>query len=98
MKVPAPSTIAQVLYPNEMALDFARIVSELDLVLSRLRGGDAVHVGWDCDDLVTFDIADTRILLACIDYGTYDRKACLMVSVGPRDVFAVKTVGAGTTR
>ena len=62
------STIAQLLFADEKALDFARIVSELDAVLTRLRGPD-MAVAWDCDDLVIFDMPDTRILLAWAEVG-----------------------------
>ena len=76
------STIAQLLYPVEKALDFARIVAELETVLARLRGS-AVHITWDCDDLVTFDMPETRILLAFADLSDPSLAACLTVSVGP---------------
>lgn len=76
------STIAQLLFADEKALDFARIVSELDAVLTRLRGPD-MAVAWDCDDLVIFDMPDTRILLAWAEVGAKHPGGCLTVSVGP---------------
>ena len=76
------STIAQLLYPDLQTLDFARIVAELDTVLLRLRGGE-VEITWDCDDLVTFDVPETRILLAWTETGTRGSGGCLTVSVGP---------------
>ena len=82
MASPELSTIAQLLYPDLQTLDFARIVAELDTVLTRLRGSD-VAICWDCDDLVTFDLPETRILLAWFDTGTRGRGGCLTVSVGP---------------
>ena len=83
MTSPMRSTIAQLLFANEQALDFARIVAELETVLTRLRG-EGLEVQWDCDDVVTFDTAETRILLACAEYGRDGREACLTVAVGPR--------------
>lgn len=82
MASPELSTIAQLLYPDLQTLDFGRIVAELDTVLTRLRGSD-VAICWDCDDLVTFDLPETRILLAWFDTGTRGRGGCLTVSVGP---------------
>ena len=65
---PAHTTIAQLLYLEVQAFDFARIVAELETVLTRVPGDPAraepVRIIWDSDDLVTFDMAETRILLA----------------------------------
>jgi len=74
--------MAHLLFAEGQAIDFARIVSELDGVLTRLRGPD-VRILWDCDDLVIFDMSDTRILLAWADGGVLRRSGCLTVSVGP---------------
>ncbi|MEO8241262.1 MAG: hypothetical protein ABI832_03065 [bacterium] len=76
------STIAQLVFPQNCTLDFARIVSELETVLSRLRG-DEVDIEWDCDDLVTFDIPGTRILLSWAEVAKRNPICCLTVSVGP---------------
>jgi hypothetical protein len=70
------------LFADGKALDFARIVSELDSVLTRLRGKE-VTITWDCDDLVTFDMPDTRIVLAWAEVGTHRSGGALTVSVGP---------------
>lgn len=82
MTMPQPSTIAQLLYPDMQALDFTGIVAELEVVLMRLRGGE-IEITWDCDDLVTFDVPDTRILLAWAETGKRGIGGCLTVSVGP---------------
>jgi hypothetical protein len=76
------STIAQLLFADGKTIDFARIVSELDSVLTRLRGKE-VTIAWDCDDLVTFDMPDTRIVLAWAEVGTHRSGGALTVSVGP---------------
>lgn len=76
------STIAQLLFAEETTLDFARIVSELDAVLSRLREGQVTLV-WDCDDLVIFDCPDIRIVLAWTEGRQHRFGGCLTVSVGP---------------
>ncbi len=76
------STIAQLLYADFEALDFARIVSELDTVLLRMPGRD-VDIIWDCDDLVTFDLPETRILLSWSETQKRGVSGCLTVAVGP---------------
>lgn len=83
MTFPMRSTIAQLLYPTEKALDFARIVAELETVLTKLRG-EALQVEWDCDDVVCFDTSETRILLSSAEYGRAGQDACLTIAVGPR--------------
>ena len=85
------TTIAQLLYPNERALDFARIVAELETVLSRLRG-EAVQISWDCDDLVYFDMPETRILLGWSELAAPRLEGCLTVSVGPGPHSALRTL------
>lgn len=81
------STIAQLLYADMDAVDFARIVSELDVVLTRMRG-DEVVISWDCDDLVTFDVPETRILLGWSEIGRRAFGGCLTVAVGPNPTAA----------
>jgi len=76
------STIAQLLFADDTTLDFARIVAELDKVLSRLQEG-RVEIAFDCDDLVTFDMGSTRIVLAWSDARSHSLGDCLTVSVGP---------------
>lgn len=76
------STIAQLLFPTEQSIDFARTVAELEGVLSRLQSQD-VQIAWDCDDFVCFDIPGTRIQLAWSEVDRRGYKACLSVSVGP---------------
>ncbi len=85
------TTIAQLLFPNERQLDFARIVAELETVLSRLRG-EAVQITWDCDDLVYFDMPETRILLGWSDLAAPQLDGCLTVSVGPGPQSALRTL------
>ena len=81
------STIAQLLFPHEQSIDFARTVAELEGVLSRLQSHD-VRIAWDCDDFVCFDIPGTRIQLAWSEVDRRGYKACLSVSVGPGDIAA----------
>lgn len=76
------STIAQLLFLNERSIDFARIVSELEGVLTRLQPQD-VRLQWDCDDYVCFDIPRTRIQLAWAEVDRRGYRGCLSVAVGP---------------
>jgi hypothetical protein len=76
------STIAQLLYPDVQTFDFARIVSDLEAVLRRLRGIE-IEITWDCDDLVTFEVPQTRILLSWFEAGTPEVTGCLTIAVGP---------------
>ncbi|MGV8987332.1 MAG: hypothetical protein ACOH2H_13760 [Cypionkella sp.] len=84
---PLRSTIAQMLYPSDQETDFARVVAELETVLAGLAGdpaeNEALTIEWDCDDLVCFDVGDTRILLASSEFGAENRSTCLTLSVGP---------------
>lgn len=79
------STIAQLLFPTEQSIDFARTVAELEGVLTRLQPHE-VRIAWDCDDFVCFDIPGTRIQLAWSEVDRRGYKACLSVSVGPGEM------------
>ena len=65
------STIAQMVYHDEAALDFARIVTEVERVLAPLCPVP-VGVDWTCDDLVTFTALRMRVVLAMSDVGAND--------------------------
>lgn len=82
MTAPLRSTIAQMLYLAPEALDFRKAVGSLETVLTRNRE-EALRVHWDCDDVVNFDIGETRILLAWSTQARGGYGACLTVSVGP---------------
>ncbi len=76
------STIAQVLFDQTSTLNFARIISEMDQVLRRLKA-DQLSTSRDYDDQVFFDLAETRIGLAYSDLTLGPVTSCLTVSVGP---------------
>ena len=90
---PVPSTIAQVLFEPSSTLNYARIVAELESVLTKLKP-EALTTTWDCDDLVFFDLAETRIGLGFSEFETAPIASCLTVSVGPRHAARV-TADAG---
>ena len=83
MQSPVQSTIAQVLFAPSSTLNYARIVAELEAVLTRMKP-DALTTTWDCDDLVFFDLAETRIGLGYAEFEASPIASCLTVSVGPR--------------
>jgi len=78
----AQSTIAQAVYADSNACNFVRVVSELEALLSRLRNR-ALRTRWDYEDVVIFDIAETRIVLGWSDDRHDGQPVCLLVSVGP---------------
>lgn len=89
MQTPVLSTIAQILFDPQSSVNFARIVAEMEQVLMRLKA-DQLSTTWDCDDLVFFDLAETRIALGHADLNGDLIASCLTVSVGPRpDLAAV---------
>lgn len=76
------STIAQLLFAEPQAINFARIVGEFETVLERLRG-DRLQVCWDCEDVVMMDFPGTRIVLGWTDNPGYGYRGAMLVSVGP---------------
>ncbi len=83
MKTPVPSTIAQVLFETTETPNFAHIVAELEEVLVRHKA-DLLETAWDCNDLVFFDLDETRLALAYAEFPDEPVQACLTISVGPR--------------
>ena len=83
------STIAQLLCFEELPVNFAKLVGELDTVLDRLRGMPH-KVTWDCDDVVTFDLPGTRILLGWSEKPGRGLCGILTLSVGPSPVRRVQ--------
>ena len=78
------STIAQLVCCPETPVNFARMVGDLDSVLSRF--GDAQRqLSWDCEDVAIFDLPGTRIMLGWADQ-TGRGNSCLSVAVGPSPV------------
>ena len=82
MITPSFSTIAQLVYADTQPLNFARIVGDLQAIMTRFRG-DELRVQWDCEDIAFFDLPDTRIAMAWDDAPGKGHSACLTVSVGP---------------
>lgn len=81
------STIAQLLCCQSLSHNFARMVGELDSCLERMNL--ASHkISWDCDDVATFDLSGTRILLAWNELEDAAFTGVLTVSVGPSPISA----------
>ena len=83
------STIAQLLCFGELPVNFAKLVGELDTVLDRLRGMPH-KVTWDCDDVATFDLPGTRILLGWSEKPGRGLYGILTLSVGPSPVAGIQ--------
>ena len=82
MTDPACSTIAQLLFTQPVAVNFARLVADLDTVLSRLN--TLPHqLTWDCEDVALFDLRETRIALGWSAAPGPGFTGCLALSVGP---------------
>ena len=78
----AHSTIAQAIYADSQSCSFVRVITELETLLSRRRNA-ALRTRWDYEDVVVFDLGETRIVLGWSDERANDAPACLLISVGP---------------
>ncbi|GLS87362.1 hypothetical protein GCM10010873_23360 [Cypionkella aquatica] len=76
------STIAELLFLKTPSLNFARLVADLDVVLARFHDRDR-ELTWDCEDLASFDMPGTRIVLATAENPRPGVAASLTLSVGP---------------
>ena len=76
------STIAELLFLQSPNLNFARLVADLDAVLARFHDKDR-QLTWDCEDMASFDMPGTRIVLATSDAPRPGIAASLTLSVGP---------------
>ena len=76
------STIAELVFVAPPTLNFARLVGALDTVLARFSGPDR-SLTWDCEDLASFDMPGTRIVLALAEQPRRGVAASLTISVGP---------------
>ncbi len=76
------STIAELVFLQNPSLNFARLVGDLDFVLTRFA---RLHydLTWDCEDVATFDMPGTRIVLAICDDPQPTINTSLTISVGP---------------
>lgn len=76
------STVAQLLFTVPLPIHFARLVSDLQQMLSRFQDLP-LRLNWDCGDIAIFDMPGTRILLGWSDAPTRGVTTCLTLSVGP---------------
>ena len=76
------STIAELLFLQSPNLNFARLVADLDAVLARFHDKER-QLTWDCEDLASFDMPGTRIVLATAENPRPGVAASLTLSVGP---------------
>ncbi|MFT4151195.1 MAG: hypothetical protein QM656_13435 [Paracoccaceae bacterium] len=82
MRANRSSTIAQLLYSNPPAPNFARLVAGMEKALSSFRATDR-RLDWDQDDVAIFDIDHCRIALALTENPGDGHAACLTISAGP---------------
>ena len=83
------SVIAELVFLDEPPINFARLVADLDSVLTRLHAKNR-QLTWDCEDIAIFDMPGTRIALAYNDSPRATVAATLTLSVGPSVVPAVQ--------
>ncbi|MFN3643860.1 MAG: hypothetical protein ACK4TB_13185 [Gemmobacter sp.] len=76
------NTIAALFYAVTPAINFARLVGDLDAALADMPHDRRV-LSWDCDDVAIFDIDGARILLGWAERLEGPRPSCLSVAVGP---------------
>lgn len=76
------STIAELLFLQAPPMNFARLVGDLDAVLTRVHQTDRI-LTWDCEDIASFDMPGTRIVLATSENPRPGVAASLTISVGP---------------
>lgn len=76
------STIAELLFLQAPPMNFARLVGDLDAVLARVHQTDRI-LTWDCEDIASFDMPGTRIVLATSENPRPGVAASLTISVGP---------------
>lgn len=78
----AHSVIAELVFAQFLPLNFARLVAELDTVMSRLSMVER-QLSWDCEDVAIFDVPGTRIVLAATESPCVGVASSLSLSVGP---------------
>lgn len=87
------SRVAELLFSEMPLCDFSRTISELNAVLTRISG-TAPQLTWDCEDVASFDMPGTRILLSFSESPYADFAARLVVSVGPSPIAETEGQGA----
>jgi hypothetical protein len=95
MRDSTTNSIAQLLYTERPALNFAYMVSELDATLARYPA-ERRGLSWDCDDVAVFELDGLRIVLGYSDDLDGQYPACLTVSVGQGNI--VSGAGAALAR
>lgn len=81
------STIAELLFLQAPPMNFARLVGDLDAVLARVQQTDRT-LTWDCEDIASFNMPGTRIVLATSENPRPGAAASLTISVGPSHLAA----------
>jgi hypothetical protein len=79
------SRVAEMLFLKMPLCDFSRTISDLNAVLTRISGIEP-QLNWDYDDVASFDMPGTRILLSLSDSPYPGYAARLVISVGPSPI------------
>lgn len=82
MASPTLSTIAQLLCYQTLPLNFAKLIGEVDKILEQ-NLDCPFKVTWDCDNVASFDVPGSRILLAWSEAPGRGLSGVLTVSAGP---------------
>lgn len=91
------STIAELLFLQTPPMNFARLVADLDAVLARVHQIDRI-LTWDCEDIASFDMPGTRIVLAASENPRPGVAASLTISVGPSHLPATDDLDSKMSR
>lgn len=83
------STIAELVFLEAPAMNFARLVADLDTVLGRFPKLER-QLTWDNEDIASFDMPGTRIVLATNETPRPGIAVSLTISVGPSHLPAAR--------
>lgn len=76
------TTVAVLFYALPPAINFARLVADLDAALAAIPH-DERHLAWDCDDVAMVDIDGGRLVFAWAEKLPGTLPACLALAIGP---------------
>ncbi len=85
------STIVQLLFCETPRMNFAGLVTELEIALEQASAGQCA-VDWDHDDIVVFEADKCRFVLAYCAQPSQHIAACLTLSVGPASGFQTEAL------
>lgn len=78
------STIAQLLCYQTLPINFAKLIGEVDKILEETLTSPFI-VTWDCDNVASFDLPGSRILLAWTERPGGGLSGIVTISAGPSE-------------